>query len=159
MRRHEQLSLERPYIEHSHAAELAEISQILSLHPDIAELVGQDLVRGLACPQTGARGGIGDLPHLLPFRGPGAHALPGNAGREPEEGAGRNAALPTDSAFPPRSGQHRRNAATNPWVGTPPSIPLPRPSALLDVETHHPVPLDVPSSRRPPASTASSRST
>ncbi|MFH1764130.1 MAG: ISNCY family transposase [Gemmatimonadota bacterium] len=60
MRRHEQLSLEQPYIEHSHAAELAKISQILSLHPDIAELVGQDLVRGLACPQTGARGMSGD---------------------------------------------------------------------------------------------------
>ena len=60
MRRHEQLLLERPYIEHSHARELAKISQILSLHPDIAELVGQDLVRGLACPQTGARGMSGD---------------------------------------------------------------------------------------------------
>jgi len=60
MRRHEQLSLDQPYIEHSHAAELAKISQILSLHPDIAELVGQDLVRGLACPQTGARGMSGD---------------------------------------------------------------------------------------------------
>ena len=60
MRRHEQLSLEQPYIEHSHARELAKISQILSLHPDIAEFVGQDLVRGLACPQTGARGMSGD---------------------------------------------------------------------------------------------------
>ncbi len=60
MRRHEQLSLEQPYIEHSHAAELAIISQILSLHPGIAELVGQDLVRGLACPHTGARGMSGD---------------------------------------------------------------------------------------------------
>jgi len=60
MRRHEQLSLEQPYIDHSHAAELAKISQILSLHPDIAKLVGQDLVRDLACPQTGARGMSGD---------------------------------------------------------------------------------------------------
>ena len=60
MRRHEQLSLEQPYIEHSHAAELATISQVLSLHPDIARLVGQDLVRGLACPQTGAPGMSGD---------------------------------------------------------------------------------------------------
>jgi IS5 family transposase len=60
MRRHEQLSLEQPYIEHSHAAELAKISQVLSLHPDIAELVGQDLVRGVACPHTGARGMSGD---------------------------------------------------------------------------------------------------
>ncbi len=60
MRRHEQLSLEQPYIEHSHARELAKISQILSLHPAIAEHVGQDLVSGLACPHTGARGMSGD---------------------------------------------------------------------------------------------------
>ena len=60
MRRHDQLSLEQPYIEHSHATELGKISQILSLHPDIADLVGQDLVRGLVCPQTGARGMSGD---------------------------------------------------------------------------------------------------
>lgn len=60
MRRHDQLSLEQPYIEHSHATELAKISQILSLHPAIADLVGQDLVRGLVCPQTGARGMSGD---------------------------------------------------------------------------------------------------
>ena len=60
MRRHEQLSLEQPYIEHSHAEELAKISQILTLHPAIAEGVGQDLVCGLACPQTGARGMSGD---------------------------------------------------------------------------------------------------
>ena len=60
MRRHEQLLLEQPYLEHSHATELATISQILSLHPDIAELVGQDLVQELACPHTGARGMSGD---------------------------------------------------------------------------------------------------
>ena len=60
MRRHEQLSLEQPYIEHSHATELATISQILSLHPAIADLVGQDLVWGLTCPDTGARGMSGD---------------------------------------------------------------------------------------------------
>jgi len=60
MRRHDQLSLEQPYIEHSHATELAKISQILSLHPAIADLVGQDLVRGLVCPETGARGMSGD---------------------------------------------------------------------------------------------------
>ena len=60
MRRHEQLSLEQPYIEHSHARELAKISQILSLHPAMVELVGQDLIRGLACPHTGARGMSGD---------------------------------------------------------------------------------------------------
>jgi IS5 family transposase len=60
MRRHEQLSLEQPYIEHSHAAELATISQILAHHPDIAKLVEQDLVRGLKSPETGAPGMSGD---------------------------------------------------------------------------------------------------
>lgn len=60
MRRHEQLSLDRPWIEHSHADELAEISQILTLHPDMAKVVEQDLVRGLKCPETGARGMSGD---------------------------------------------------------------------------------------------------
>ena len=60
MRRHEQLSLDRPWIEHSHAGELAKISEILSLHPDMAELVEQDLVRDLTRPQTGARGMSGD---------------------------------------------------------------------------------------------------
>ena len=60
MRRHDQLSLEQSYIEHSHATELAKISQILSLHPALADLVEKDLVRGLVCPRTGARGMSGD---------------------------------------------------------------------------------------------------
>jgi len=60
MRRHEQLSLDRPWIEHSHATELAKMSQILTLHPGMAELVEQDLVRGLKRPQTGARGMSGE---------------------------------------------------------------------------------------------------
>jgi IS5 family transposase len=60
MRRHEQLSLEQPYIEHSHSKELATISQILSVHPAIAELVGQDLIRDVTFPHTGARGMSGD---------------------------------------------------------------------------------------------------
>ena len=60
MRRHEQLSLDRPWIEHSHAEELAKISQILTLHPGMSELVEQDLVRGLKRPETGARGMSGD---------------------------------------------------------------------------------------------------
>ena len=72
MRRHEQLSLEQPYIKHSHAQELAKISQILSLHPAIAEGVGQDLVSGLACPHTGARGmQTQDLADLRQFLGVG----------------------------------------------------------------------------------------
>lgn len=60
MRRHEQLSLDRPWIEHSHAEELAKMSQILDHHPGMAELAEQDLVRGLKCPQTGASGMSGD---------------------------------------------------------------------------------------------------
>jgi len=60
MRRHEQLSLDRPWIEHSHAEELAKMSQILTLHPGMAELVEQDLVRGLKRPQTGAPGMSGE---------------------------------------------------------------------------------------------------
>ncbi len=60
MRRHEQLSLDQPYIDHGHAAELAAISEVLSLHPAMAQLVEQDLVRGLACPHTGAQGMSGD---------------------------------------------------------------------------------------------------
>ena len=47
MRRHEQLSPDRPWIEHNHADELAQISQILTLHPGMSELVEQDLMRGL----------------------------------------------------------------------------------------------------------------
>jgi len=60
MRRHEQLSLDRPWIEHSHAAELAKMSQILDDHPRMAEFIEQDLVGGLKRPQTGARGMSGD---------------------------------------------------------------------------------------------------
>ena len=60
MRRHEQLSLDRPWIDHSHADELAKISEILDRHPDIAELVEQDLVRGVRHPERGARGMSGD---------------------------------------------------------------------------------------------------
>ena len=60
MRRHEQLSLDRPWIDHSHAAELAKMSQILDSHPGIAELIEQDLVRGVRHPERGARGMSGD---------------------------------------------------------------------------------------------------
>ena len=60
MRRHEQLSLDRPWIKHSHASELAKISEILSSHPDMAELIEQDLVRGVRHPERGARGMSGD---------------------------------------------------------------------------------------------------
>ena len=60
MRRHEQLSLDRPWIEHSHAEELAKMSEILDRHPGMAELIGQDLVRGVGHPERGARGMSGD---------------------------------------------------------------------------------------------------
>jgi hypothetical protein len=42
-------------IAHPHAAELAKISEILDSNPRIAELVTQDLLRGLSNPETGAR--------------------------------------------------------------------------------------------------------
>ena len=57
MRRHEQLSLDRPWIKHSHADELAKMSEILSSHPDMAELIEQDLVRGVRHPERGLPGG------------------------------------------------------------------------------------------------------
>jgi len=60
MRRQDQLSLTRPPIEHSHAEELEQISGILLRNPRMAELVGQDLIRGVANPHTGARGLSGD---------------------------------------------------------------------------------------------------
>ena len=60
MRRHEQLSLDRPWIEHSHAEELGKVSQILDGHPGMAELIEQDLVRGVRHPEWGAQGMSGD---------------------------------------------------------------------------------------------------
>ena len=60
MRRHEQLSLDRPWIEHSHAEELAKMSQILDHDPAMSELIEQDLVRGVRHPERGTRGMSGD---------------------------------------------------------------------------------------------------
>ena len=60
MRRQDQLSLTRPPIDHVHAEELEQISGILCRNPGMAELVEQDLVRGVANPHTGARGMTGD---------------------------------------------------------------------------------------------------
>lgn len=60
MRRQDQLSLTRPPIDHPHAAELEQISGILSSNPRMAQLVEQDLVRGVAHPHTGAPGLRGD---------------------------------------------------------------------------------------------------
>ena len=60
MRRHDQLSLAQPWIEHPHARELEAISGILEKEAGMAERVGQDLVRGVKNPHTGARGMSGD---------------------------------------------------------------------------------------------------
>jgi IS5 family transposase len=60
MRRHEQLPLAQPWIDHPHAREMETISRILDEEAGVAERVGQDLVRGLKNPQTGARGMSGD---------------------------------------------------------------------------------------------------
>lgn len=71
MRRHDQLSLDRPWIEtparagvawieHPHAWELEAISRILDEEVGIAERVGQDLVRGVKNPETGRLGMSGD---------------------------------------------------------------------------------------------------
>lgn len=60
MRRHEQLSLTQPWIDHSHARELEAISRMLDEEADMVRLIEQDLVQGVKSPHTGARGMSGD---------------------------------------------------------------------------------------------------
>jgi transposase, IS5 family len=60
MRRHEQLSLDQPWIAHPHAKELETISRLLDENPGMAECVSRDLVRGLKNPESGAPGMSGD---------------------------------------------------------------------------------------------------
>ena len=60
MRRKEQLSLDRSPAGHQHAEELEQIGQIVDANPRMAELVEQDLLRGVENPGTGARGLTGD---------------------------------------------------------------------------------------------------
>ena len=60
MRRRDQLSLDRPPASHVHTEELAQISRILDTDPRMAELIEQDLLRGVKNPRTGARGLTGD---------------------------------------------------------------------------------------------------
>jgi IS5 family transposase len=60
MRRHDQFSLNQPWIAHPHAKELETISKILDANPGMAEAVGADLVRGVQNPGTGSRGMSGD---------------------------------------------------------------------------------------------------
>ena len=60
MRRHDQFSLNRPWIAHPHAKELRAISEVLDARPAMAEAVARDLTRGLKDPENGARGMSGD---------------------------------------------------------------------------------------------------
>lgn len=60
MRRHDQFSLNQPWIAHPHARELQVISRVLDAHPGMAEAVAEDLVRGVKNPETGSRGMSGD---------------------------------------------------------------------------------------------------
>jgi len=60
MRRHDQFSLNQPWIAHPHAKELETISKILDASPGMAEAVGADLVRRVQNPGTGSRGMSGD---------------------------------------------------------------------------------------------------
>jgi len=60
MRRHEQLSLDQPWIAHPHAKELEAISRLLDENPAMAEAVAADLVRDLKHPGSGAPGMSGD---------------------------------------------------------------------------------------------------
>lgn len=60
MRRHEQLSLNQPWIAHPHAKELEVISRMLDAHPAMAQAVAEDLVREVKNPETGSRGMSGD---------------------------------------------------------------------------------------------------
>jgi transposase, IS5 family len=60
MRRHDQFSLNQPWIAHPHAKELEAISGILDANPAMAEAVAADLVLGVKNPETGSRGMSGD---------------------------------------------------------------------------------------------------
>lgn len=53
---HEQLGLVEPIMAHEHAQELAEISLLLADHPEIADLIYEDLIEGLKDPIKGRRG-------------------------------------------------------------------------------------------------------
>lgn len=59
-RQAEQLTLRAPAVDHSRARLMERISQILSEKPEIGELIGQELVRGVKNPGTGARGMTGE---------------------------------------------------------------------------------------------------
>lgn len=60
MRRHDQFSLNQPWIAHPHAKELEAISGILDANAAMAAAVAADLVRGVKNPETGSRGMSGD---------------------------------------------------------------------------------------------------
>lgn len=52
----QQLPIVEPYIDHPHASELAMMSALIDECPKIAELILEDLVRGLDDPKTGREG-------------------------------------------------------------------------------------------------------
>jgi IS5 family transposase len=54
----QQPSIVEPTVNHQHAAELRKIDEILRCLPRIAELIHEDLVRGLKDPSTGRRGNL-----------------------------------------------------------------------------------------------------
>ncbi len=53
-----QPSIVEPTVNHQHTAELRKIDEILRSLPRIAELIHEDLVRGLKDPSTGRRGNL-----------------------------------------------------------------------------------------------------
>jgi IS5 family transposase len=59
-RQKEQLPLIPPTVDHAHARELAKISEILDTNSELANLIGQDLVRGVRNPHLGCAGMSGD---------------------------------------------------------------------------------------------------
>jgi len=59
-RRKEQLPLAPAAVDHAHARELAKISEVLDANSGLAELVEQDLLRGVKNPKLGCAGMSGD---------------------------------------------------------------------------------------------------
>jgi IS5 family transposase len=59
-RRKEQLPLAPAVVDHAHARELAKISEVLDANSGLAELVQQDLLRGVKNPHLGCAGMSGD---------------------------------------------------------------------------------------------------
>lgn len=60
MRRHDQLSLAEPWLDHPRAKDLQTISRILDENPAMAVAISQDLVLQVANPESGSPGMNGD---------------------------------------------------------------------------------------------------